>query len=77
MPKLTERIVTLALVKHGVGDGFSLELPRPDVLWKTKEMEELLALPGVYTVSMDVGRAPSDGGRHVVEDDLRSRLAGG
>ena len=52
--KVMHRCLSLALIKHALGDYFSLEFPWPHPSVDTEPYRELVKQPGVFIVTADV-----------------------
>ena len=50
------RCLSLALIKHALGDYFSLEFPWPHPSVDTEPYRELVKQPGVFIVTADVAQ---------------------
>ena len=60
--KVMHRCLSLALIKHALGDYFSLEFPWPHPSVDTEPYKELVKQPGVFIVTADVaqeGQSPA------------------
>ena len=60
------RCLSLALIKHALGDYFSLEFPWPHPSVDTEPYKELVKQPGVFIVTADVaqkGQSPAGDSR--------------